>query len=150
MTGLDVEKPHIVVVEDSIADVVLLRQALDEHIGKGRYQLQVLPDGGQGMRYVEHSGANASPERPNLIVVDLNLPFYSGLDILRRLRQQPWLAGIPVVILTTSDSRIEREQAERLGISCYLRKPANLPDFIALGAVLKRFASAGAQPLETN
>jgi CheY-like chemotaxis protein len=143
MTDVDITKLHIVVVEDSVTDVVLLRQALDEHIGKGGYQLQVLPDGGQGMRYVEHAGPNAIPERPDLIVVDINLPFYSGLEILRRLRQQPWLSGIPVVILTTSDSGVEREQAERLGISCFLRKPTDLRDFIALGAVLKRCVTAG-------
>jgi CheY-like chemotaxis protein len=138
-----IDKPHIVVVEDSVTDVVLLRQALDEHIGKGAYQLQVLPDGGQGMRYVEHSETSAEVGPPDLIVVDINLPFYSGLDILRRLREQSWLAGIPVVILTTSDSRVEREQAERLGISHFLRKPTDLRDFIALGAVLKRCVTAG-------
>jgi CheY-like chemotaxis protein len=143
MSDSHIEKLHIVVVEDSATDVVLLRQALNEHIGKDGYQLQVLPDGGQGMRYVEHSGTSVDLSRPDLIVVDINLPFYSGLDILRRLRQQPWLSGIPVVILTTSDSRVEREQAEHLGISCFLRKPTDLSDFIALGAILKRCVSAG-------
>ena len=135
MSNTDSEKLQIVVVEDSMADVVLLRQALDEHIGKSRYELRVFRDGAQGMHFVEHGSGT---DRPDLMVVDINLPSYTGLEILQRMRQQTWLSETPVAILTTSDSKSERDQAERLGISCYLRKPPELFDFIALGAVLKR------------
>jgi DNA-binding response OmpR family regulator len=123
----------IVVVEDSPADVVLLRHALDTHVGKGAYDLRVFPDGARGMHYVE----NFADSLPDLLVVDLNLPIYNGLEILRRLRQHAMLSTVPVVILTTSDSSMEREQAERLGISCFIRKPAELLEFIAIGAALK-------------
>jgi DNA-binding response OmpR family regulator len=126
-------RPNIVVVEDSPADVVLLRHALDTHIGKGAYNLRVFPDGARGMHYVE----NFSDSVPDLLVVDINLPIYNGLEILRRLRQHDTLSTVPVVILTTSDSTVEREQAERLGISCFIRKPAELVEFIAIGATLK-------------
>jgi CheY-like chemotaxis protein len=91
------------------------------------------------MHFVEHG---SDTETPDLMVVDINLPSYTGLEILQRLRQQTWLSETPVAILTTSDSKIERDQAERLGISCYLRKPPELFDFIALGAVLKRCVGA--------
>jgi DNA-binding response OmpR family regulator len=123
----------IVVVEDSPADVVLLRHALDTHVGKGAYDLRVFPDGARGMHYVE----NFADSLPDLLVVDLNLPIYNGMEILRRLRQHAMLSTVPVVILTTSDSSVEREQAERLGISCFIRKPAELLEFIAIGAALK-------------
>jgi DNA-binding response OmpR family regulator len=129
----------IVVVEDSVADVVLLRHALDTHVGKGGYDLRVFPDGARGMHYIENF-SNSIPNGliPDLLVVDINLPVYNGLEILRRLRQHAALSEVPVVILTTSDSTAEREQAERLGISCFIRKPAELIEFIAIGAAIKR------------
>ncbi|HMF75494.1 MAG TPA: response regulator [Bryobacteraceae bacterium] len=128
-------------VEDSPADVVLLRQALDTHMGKGAYDLRVLPDGARGMRYVENFSERSTPNAdslvPDLVVMDINLPVYNGLEILRRLRKHGALSAVPVVVLTTSDSAIEREQAERLGISCFIRKPAELVEFIAIGAAIK-------------
>lgn len=126
-------KRNIVVVEDSPADVVLLRQALDTHVGKGAYNLRVFPDGARGMQYVE----NFSEPIPDLLVVDINLPVYNGLEILRRLRKHAALSAVPVVILTTSDSSAEREQAERLGICRFIRKPAELLEFIAIGAAIR-------------
>ncbi len=140
MPNVTALRRSIVVVEDSPADVVLLRQALDTHVGKGAYDLHVFADGARGMRYVDSlaKGPQPAPEVPDLLVVDINLPVYNGLEILRCLRQHAALSAVPVVILTTSDSTAEREQAERLGISCFIRKPAELLEFIAIGAALKR------------
>jgi chemotaxis family two-component system response regulator Rcp1 len=129
---------HIVLIEDSDSDVLLLRHALDQHIGKDKYQLHVLRSGAQGMRYVEHARNGSTEPWPDLFVVDINLPMYSGLEILQRLRAQPSLKSTPVAILTTSDSKFERDLAERLGVSCFLRKPRDLQDYVAIGAALKR------------
>ena len=131
-----IAKRRIVVVEDSAADVVLLRQALDAHIGKGVYDLRVFPDGARGMQYVERFADHTEPS-PDLLVVDINLPVYNGLEIVRRIRQHAALSAVPVAILTTSDSIFEREQAARLGVACFIRKPAELVDYIAIGAELK-------------
>ena len=148
MTATD--KPTIVLVEDNPADVFLFEYALRAH--QVPYQLTVFGDGQRAMDFVEQAHRGDVP-RPDLFVLDLNLPVYSGLEVLRKIRESPRLQSCKAVILTTSNAPQDRDQASALGISLYLQKPTNLDAFAELGRPLKqalaaengqvRFGSAG-------
>ncbi len=122
--------PEILVADDNPADVYLIREALKEHGVK--CALHVAPDGKEVLQII--SGAD---QQLDLIILDLNLPRHDGLEILQRLREIPRMDGVPVVVLTSSDSPRDREVANRLGASHYLRKPSSLEQFLSLGAVFK-------------
>jgi DNA-binding response OmpR family regulator len=81
-----------------------------------------------------------------MIILDLNLPLHDGIEILRQLRGSSVLAGVPVVVLTSSDSPRDRIVASELGAACYLRKPSNLEQFLELGAVLKNLLASNRSP----
>ncbi|MCC6590152.1 MAG: response regulator [Bryobacterales bacterium] len=128
-------KPVIVLVEDNPADVFLFEYALRAHeVG---YQLTVFPDGQRAMDFVEQAHRGDVP-RPDLFVLDLNLPIYSGLEVLRKIRESPRLQSCKAIILTTSNAPQDRDQATALGISLYLQKPTNLDAFAELGRRLKQ------------
>ncbi|HYZ84557.1 MAG TPA: response regulator [Bryobacteraceae bacterium] len=127
---------QIIVVEDSASDVYLLKQALNEHIGS--YQLQVIKDGTQAIAFIESSPPETVNPPPDLFILDLNLPGYHGLDVLRRLKQHQLFKTTPVVIFTSSSAPDERQEGKRLGANCFLRKPTDLDAFIAVGECVKR------------
>jgi CheY-like chemotaxis protein len=123
---------RILIVEDNRSDVVLLRHALAEH--GVRYEPTLIADGEEAIQFV-----TGPPEGglPSLVILDLNLPKRDGLEVLSAIRASDRLREVPVVILTTSDSPVEQERAERTGVRAYLRKPPDLESFLALGAVLR-------------
>jgi chemotaxis family two-component system response regulator Rcp1 len=120
----------ILLGEDNPADVYLIRQALDENGVK--YTLRVASHGGEMIAAVSQ-GADV----PDLIVLDLNLPRHDGLEILQLIRDNEDFGGVPVVILTSSDSPKDRTAASAFGANCYIRKPSNLEEFIAIGQTLQ-------------
>jgi CheY-like chemotaxis protein len=126
---LDGSTATILLGEDNPADVYLIRQALDEHGVK--YELEVASHGGE---MIDAIGRGAAPD---LIVLDLNLPRHDGLEILRLIRDEPSLDGVPVVILTSSDSPKDRAAASVLSADRYIRKPSNLDEFMAIGQTLR-------------
>ncbi len=128
---------RILVVEDNPADVYLLREALSLE-GK-QVDLTVVIDGEQALKYVQRKGEfeNASP--PDLVVLDLNLPKSDGGDVLRCIRKEGDYAGVPVVVLTSSDSPRDRKTIESLGADRFITKPSDLDEFMALGRTLIGF-----------
>jgi CheY-like chemotaxis protein len=126
--------PKILLAEDNPADVYLIRESLREH--GVECTMQVASDGGEVMRIIAGDPAQEG-EAPVLIVLDLNLPRHDGLEILERLRESRRLSGVPVVVLTSSDSPQDRLIATKLGARMYLRKPSNLEQFLDLGQVFK-------------
>jgi chemotaxis family two-component system response regulator Rcp1 len=121
----------ILLGEDNPADVYLIRQALEEHGIK--YRLEIASHGGEMISAL--TGRRSAP--PDLIVLDLNLPRYDGLEILKTIREDSGLKDIPVVILTSSDSPKDRVAASEFGADCYIRKPSKLDEFMAIGATLQ-------------
>ncbi len=83
------------------------------------------------------SGEKPGSVSISMIILDLNLPRHDGIEILQELQQSGWLEHIPVVVLTSSDSPLDRLMANELGATRYLRKPSNLEGFLGLGAVFK-------------
>ena len=126
--------PRILLAEDNPADVHLIRVALAEH--GVQCTMRVASDGMEVLGIIAgkdpaDAGAFA------LIILDVNLPRYSGIEVLERMRELAWQSHVPVVIMTSSDSPLDRLAATNLGAQLYLRKPSNLEKFLAFGAVFK-------------
>jgi CheY-like chemotaxis protein len=124
----------ILLVEDSLADVGIVREALEEHGVEG--EVTVLIDGEMAIQFVQDIDSQLLT-CPHLIIVDLNLPKKPGREVLEYIRRSTICRETPVVILTSSDAHQDKQDAKRLGVSRYLRKPSRLSDFISLGAVFK-------------
>lgn len=124
-----VEQPaRIVVVEDIASDVRLLRHALEE-LGESAV-LEVLRDGEEALQFVhEHRMFVRQPD-PCVIVLDLHLPKYDGVAVLKAIKQEPSLAHIRIVVLTASSSPKEELDVRQMGVRLYRRKPSNLDEFI--------------------
>ena len=121
----------IVMVEDNAADVFLLRHALDEH--RVLYTLDVLRDGEEAIEFVTHRRAAASDAEPCVIVLDLHLPKHDGTAVLRTIRQEPALASVHVVALTTIASPKDEQEVRDLGVRLYRSKPTQVEEWIKLG-----------------
>ena len=120
----------IVVVEDNSADVFLLRHALDQH--SEEYILDVLRDGEEAMEFVEqHRSAGADGE-PCVIVLDLHLPKHDGTAVLKVIKQEPALASVHVVALTTLASPKDEQEVRDLGVRLYRAKPTLVEEWIKL------------------
>jgi CheY-like chemotaxis protein len=94
--------------------------------------LNVAADGVEAMAFLSHKGAHVSSPRPDLILLDLNLPKMDGREVLARIKQDPSLKLIPTVILTTSDAEADIVKSYELQANCYLTKPVQLDAFEAL------------------
>ena len=125
-------------VEDNDADVNLVREALEEH--GVRCELIVITNGEAAIHLVERIDA-AEIACPDLVILDLNLPRRPGSEVLRRIRESCTCAPVPVLVLTSSDSRRDRDEAARLGASRYLCKPSRLNEFLELGRVFREMLS---------
>lgn len=134
MTGKPVE---VLLVEDDPGDVDLTKEALRE--GKITINLQVVDDGVKAMAYLRQEGSYAGAVRPDLIVLDLNLPKKDGREVLRELKSDEKLKRIPVVILTTSDAEADVLKTYGLGANCYITKPVGLDQFAKVVRAIEEF-----------
>jgi two-component system response regulator len=136
MPKLTVSPARILVIEDNQADVFLLRHAFDEH-GED-YQLEVLRDGAEAIEFVGQQRTLTSDPNPCAIVLDLHLPKHDGAAVLKAIRQEPTLAHIHVVALTSFASPAEEAEVRNLGIRLYRAKPTDLDEWINLaGEILE-------------
>lgn len=126
---------HILLVEDNAADVFLFHKALEE--AELNYELTVIDDGAEALAFVRGEGKYAESPRPNIAVLDLNLPKNDGVQVLRAIRHSERLACVPVVVTSSSESLPAQAKAEQLHVTRYIRKPPDLEDFLKIGAVLK-------------
>jgi CheY-like chemotaxis protein len=126
----------ILLAEDNPGDVFLVRRALDKH-GLKDVELVVVEDGQAAIRYIERVDADDSVFSPALALLDLNLPRATGSRILMRIRQSRRCGAIPIIIVTSSDSPLDREAAAQLGATGYFQKPGDLAGFMHLGQVVR-------------
>jgi CheY-like chemotaxis protein len=124
---------QILIGEDNPADIYLLRVALEEH--GVTLPLQVVTDGREVMRLLDQQ--EEAEDHFKLIILDLNLPCFDGLELLRRIQLIEGLRGVPVIILTSSDSPRERLAGMNLGATRFLQKPTSLDQFLSLGGIFK-------------
>ena len=125
---------HILLIEDNPADVELTRQCfLESRISN---EIHAVADSDSTMAFLGRSGPYTTAPRPDLVLLDLNLPGIDGREILAAIKRDPDLQTIPVVVLTTSDADDDILEAYRLQANSYLRKPVDLDEFIELANVL--------------
>ncbi|HEY2216061.1 MAG TPA: response regulator [Solirubrobacteraceae bacterium] len=121
----------VLLVEDDPGDVLLIREAFADHkVGNG---LSVVSDGVEAMEYVRGEGEYAGRERPDLILLDLNLPRKSGDEVLAEIKGDPELSTIPVVVLTTSQSEEDVLRSYKNHANAFITKPV---DFDRFGAIV--------------
>jgi chemotaxis family two-component system response regulator Rcp1 len=128
---------EILLVEDNPGDVRLTIEALRD--GKVRNHLSVVQDGEEAMAFLRREGRYANAPRPDVILLDLNLPRKSGREVLAEVKADPTLATIPVVILTTSREDQDIVASYHLDASCYVTKPVDLEQFIAVVQSIEDF-----------
>jgi CheY-like chemotaxis protein len=119
---------EVLLVEDSPGDVRLTREAFKD--AKVLINLNVASDGVEAMAFLNREGNNANAPRPDLILLDLNLPKKDGREVLAELKESPALKSIPVVILTTSASEADIHGSYQHHANCYITKPVDLDGFL--------------------
>jgi CheY-like chemotaxis protein len=128
---------EILLVEDSPGDVRLTREAL--HEGKIRNNLSVVPDGVEALAFLRREGRYAGAPRPDVILLDLNLPRKDGREVLAEIKADDRLRRIPVVILTTSADERDIMRAYELHANCYITKPVDFEQFIGVVQAIESF-----------
>jgi chemotaxis family two-component system response regulator Rcp1 len=131
------EPIRILLVEDSPGDVVLTAEALRE--ARVANELHVARDGDEALRFLRRQGEHAGAPRPDLVLLDLNLPRVHGKEVLAAMRADPELAGIPVVVLTTSARDADILDAYDLRANAYVSKPVDFTRFIDVVRTLEGF-----------
>jgi CheY-like chemotaxis protein len=121
---------NVLLVEDSPGDVRLTQEAFRE--ANRSIKLHVASDGVEAMAFLKQEGAHARAPRPDLILLDLNLPKMDGREVLGHIKEDETLRTIPTVILTTSDAEADVVKSYQLQANCYLKKPVQLDVFESL------------------
>jgi two-component system, chemotaxis family, response regulator Rcp1 len=128
---------EILLVEDNPGDVELAREALET--GKVRNTLHVVSDGEAAIAFLRRTGKYAGVPRPDLILLDLNLPRKDGREVLAEIKSDPDLKRIPVVILTTSKAEEDILKSYSLHANCFVTKPIELNQFIKVVQAIEDF-----------
>ena len=128
---------EILLVEDNPGDVELTREAMAE--GKFTNHLSVASDGEEALAMLRRQGQHCSAPRPDLVLLDINLPKKNGLEVLAEIKQDADLKRIPIIVLTTSASERDLFASYDLHANCYVRKPIDMDEFIEAVRSIERF-----------
>jgi two-component system, chemotaxis family, response regulator Rcp1 len=128
--GAEGKSIEVLLVEDNLGDVRLTQESFRE--ANPSIHLHVARDGVEAMAFLKHQGTNAQAPRPDLILLDLNLPRMDGHEVLARIKADEELKAIPTIILTTSDGTADIVKSYQLQANCYLTKPVQLDAFESL------------------
>lgn len=127
----------LLIVDDNPADVALAREALKACAYSG--QINTVADGAEALAFLARRGNYASASKPDLVLLDLNLPKRDGLSVLASMKAGPELRRIPVVIFSTSRLPRDITRSYELGANCYVSKPGNLTDFFSMMRSIEEF-----------
>ncbi|HLB70067.1 MAG: response regulator [Candidatus Methanoperedens sp.] len=128
---------EILLVEDNPGDVRLTIEAFKE--SKIRNSLHVAGDGVEALAYLRREGMYSDAPRPDLILLDLNLPKKDGRQVLKEIKEDPVLKRIPVAVMTTSKAEEDIIRSYDLHANCYISKPIDLDQFISVVRSLENF-----------
>jgi CheY-like chemotaxis protein len=123
----DLTPMDVLLVEDDEGDVLMTREAFEFY--KIRNTLHVVTDGEQALQFLHRTGPYTDAPRPGLILLDVNLPRVSGLEVLAELKQDPELLDVPVVMLTTSQADEDILRSYKLHANAYVSKPVDFEGF---------------------
>jgi CheY-like chemotaxis protein len=128
---------HILLVEDNEGDIILIKEALKE--GKIKNSLSVVHDGHEAISYLQQKEKYRDELKPDLILLDLNLPKLDGIEVLSHIKSDPVLRLIPVIILTTSSRDNDILKAYSNYANCYITKPVNFTQFMEVILTIEEF-----------
>ena len=128
---------EILLVEDNPADVRLTMETIKDYKVKNR--LEVVGNGVDAMDFLRKKGKFANKMRPDLILLDLNLPGKDGREVLAEIKVDPDLCSIPVVVLTSSEAEQDIIKAYNLHVNCYITKPVDLTEFVKVVKSIEDF-----------
>jgi two-component system, chemotaxis family, response regulator Rcp1 len=137
VTGVADLPIEVLLVDDSPGDIRLMQEAFRD--ANSEIQLHVARDGHEAMAFLRRSGIHLDAPRPDLILLDLNLPRMDGREVLAQIKNDAGLRAIPTVILTTSDAEADIVKSYQLQANCYLRKPVELEKFESLVKSINEF-----------
>jgi two-component system, chemotaxis family, response regulator Rcp1 len=126
--------PQVLLVDDNPADVTLAKEAL----AGGTFQSRIssVQDGVEALAFLYRAGLYTSASRPDLVILDLNLPKKDGRAVLAQVKKDDKLRSIPIVVFSTSRAFADIKRSYEMGANCYVHKPGNLADyFLALQAI---------------
>jgi chemotaxis family two-component system response regulator Rcp1 len=127
----------VLLVDDNPADVDLAREALQENVHG--VQVESVGDGEEALAFLKRRGIYAEKPRPDLVVLDLNLPKKDGRAVLAEVKSDTNLRTIPVVVFSTSRSMADIARSYELGANCYVSKPGNLDDYFSAVQSMEEF-----------
>ena len=130
---------EILLVEDNPGDVRLTKEAFKETKGKVLHNLRVVEDGMEAMAFLRKEGKYADIPRPDIILLDLNLPKKDGREVLKEIKSDEGLKRIPVVVLTVSKAEEDVLKAYDLHANCYITKPVDLRQFVGVVKDIENF-----------
>ncbi len=136
-TGIVGSPVEILLVEDNPGDVRLIHEAVKEN--RIANNMSVVWDGEEAMAFLRREGKYANAVRPDLILLDLNLPKKDGREVLAEVKRDPELKRIPIVILTTSAAEQDVLKSYNLHVNCYITKPVDLDQFAIVVKAIENF-----------
>jgi CheY-like chemotaxis protein len=128
VTELDVRPIEVLLVEDDAGDVLMTQEAFQD--ARVANSLSVVSDGSEALQFLRREGAYANAPRPDLILLDLNLPRVDGREVLTAIKQDAALGSIPVVVLTTSEAEEDILRSYSLHANAYVTKPVDFDRFL--------------------
>jgi len=134
LSGRQIE---VLLVEDDPGDVLMTKEAFEDY--KLSNQLHVVNDGAEAMGFLRQQGQYADAPRPDLVLLDLNLPRMDGREVLQAIKSDPELASIPVVVLTTSEAEEDVLRSYSLHANAYVTKPVDFERFIQVVRQIDEF-----------
>lgn len=138
MTPFESARPiELLLVEDDVGDVRLTQLCMKE--AKVRNNLSVVNDGVEALRFLRREEEFAHASRPDLLLLDLNMPRMNGQEVLAKIKEDDELKTIPVVVLTSSEAEKDILQSYNLHANCYITKPVDLPQFMAVVRTIEDF-----------
>ncbi len=138
MSNIEYGTPiEILLVEDNPGDVRLTSEIIKE--GRVKNNLSIVNDGEEAVSFLKKTGKFQNAPRPDLIILDLNLPKKSGREVLAELKEDVSLRSIPVIILSTSQAENDIVNSYKLNANCYITKPMDLDDFIKVIKSIEEF-----------
>jgi CheY-like chemotaxis protein len=137
MTQAATKSIRILMAEDNDMDVFLVREAFEQ--GRLRVHLDVTENGVDALSYLRAEGRYQGAQRPDLVLLDINMPRLDGLSTLRAIREDPALRSLPVVMLTTSDAETDVLKSYESYANAYIVKPINMENFFAVVKTFEEF-----------
>jgi CheY-like chemotaxis protein len=141
-----VDPDMVLVVEDNPTDVFVIREVLDG-CGLG-FRVHIARDGQEALTYLREIARDESAVCPALMLLDLNVPRVSGIEVLRELRTASRCSRMPVIVVTSSSAETDRRATEQLRADAYFKKPADLKAYFELADIIKRLVGPPRKPAD--